>query len=100
VEVARGYPRVDDSVFQPWQVSRGDHVTGAGDGDDEVGLGHRSTTSRSAQPPRVKSTRSADSPRPTKAMATICGGNRPWATTPGVNDSRAASAAGSSIGPW
>jgi hypothetical protein len=49
---------------------------------------------------RVKSIRSADLPRPTRAMATICDGNRPWATTPGVCDNHTASAAGSPTGPW
>jgi MFS family permease len=60
----------------------------------------RPAAAESPQLPGVKSIRSADSPRPTRTMATICGGNRPWATTPGVADSRAASAAGSSMGPW
>jgi 2-polyprenyl-6-methoxyphenol hydroxylase-like FAD-dependent oxidoreductase len=53
-----------------------------------------------AQEPGVKSIRSANLPRPTRTTATICGGNRPWATTPGVDDNRTASAAGSSTGPW
>ena len=49
---------------------------------------------------RVNSIRSADSPRPTNAMATIADGNSPWATTPGVEDRCTARAAGSSTGPW
>ena len=52
------------------------------------------------QAPDLKSIRSADSPRPTRTVATISGGNRPCWTTPGVPDSRTASAAGSSTGPW
>src|ERR1035438_2744805 len=38
--------------------------------------------------------------RPTRTVATISGGNRPCSTTPGIADSQAASAAGSSTGPW
>jgi WhiB family transcriptional regulator, redox-sensing transcriptional regulator len=51
------------------------------------------------QAPDLKSIRSADSPRPTRTVATISGGNRPCWTTPGVPDNRTASAAGSSTGP-
>jgi hypothetical protein len=49
---------------------------------------------------RAKSIRSTDLPRPTRTVATISGGNRPCSTTPGVDDRRAASSAGSSTGPW
>jgi WhiB family redox-sensing transcriptional regulator len=51
------------------------------------------------QAPDLKSIRSTDSPRPTRTVVTIADGNRPCWTTPGVPDSRTASAAGSSTGP-
>jgi acyl-CoA synthetase (AMP-forming)/AMP-acid ligase II len=54
----------------------------------------------SRQFPGGKSIRSTDPPRPTRTVATICSGNRPCATTPGVDDSWTASAAGSCTGPW
>ena len=39
------------------------------------------------------------SPRPMNSSLTIAGGKRPWAATPGSASSRAASSAGSPIGP-
>jgi cation diffusion facilitator CzcD-associated flavoprotein CzcO len=66
----------------------------------ELSAGRSGGTPASGQPPAAKSIRSADSPRPTNAMATICGGNKPCSTTPGVDDSSTASAAGSSTAPW
>ena len=62
-----------------------------------VGLGEARPPGQS---PEGKSIRSTDPPRPTRTVATICGGNRPCATTPGVDDSWTASAAGSCTGPW
>ena len=49
---------------------------------------------------RSKSVRSTDSPRPTRTVATMSGGNSPCSTTPGVAANRAARAAGSPTGPW
>jgi hypothetical protein len=48
---------------------------------------------------RWKSVRTADSPRPTRTVATMSGGNSPCSTTPGVAANRAARAAGSPTGP-
>ncbi len=42
---------------------------------------------------------STSSPRPMKSSLTIEGGKRPWAATPGSASRRAASSAGSAIGP-
>jgi catechol 2,3-dioxygenase-like lactoylglutathione lyase family enzyme len=40
------------------------------------------------------------SPRPIRTSLTSSAGKRPWSTTPGTADSRAASSAGSATSPW
>jgi len=86
---------VDVRGYYPHLVVRG---VGHAVNSNSPGPGYASTYEAGAA--RSKSVRSTDSPRPTRTVATISGGNRPCPTTPGVDDSRAASAAGSSTGPW
>ena len=56
VDLGREVPGIgqDHPVPQQAQVSRGDHVTGAGDGDDEVGLGDGGIARRRAEPVQVR----------------------------------------------
>ncbi len=71
----------------------GGHLTAPGQEAARVGFAGQGTL-------RWMSIRSTEAPRATRTVATISGGNRPCSMTPGIEDSQAASAAGSSAGPW
>ena len=83
----------------PGGPRRGRGVTGDGRPRGDLRPGCRRDAPAGQDPARLKSVRSTDSPRPTRTVATISGGNSPCPTTPGVAANRAARAAGSPTGP-
>ncbi len=88
-------------VEQSWDQLALGEVAGGAEQDDDVVLGPldamRRRTSHQPSPPGADS--STVSPRPTSTLPTILGAKRPWSTTPGIESSHAARAAGSDTSP-